>query len=166
MRKRHWVDGIWSAVEKWEKILFRSIILGLIALVVTQSLLTADPMRFYLSWSERLEGEPIENWSGATARVTDEDAKLFATMTIELKDFTSLAKAKLLINGEEVADFRKKQITVRVYPEDVIEIDGSFYNRHLNFEVIKISSNILQPLAHQKIQTNRNIAKIGKVKFK
>lgn len=156
----------WKIIEKFEKILLRVIILGLIALFLAQSLLTVDSMRFYLSWAERLEGEPLPGCSGSTARVMETDSGIFANLTIELKDFSSLAKADLLINGEKAADFRNKKVIVKVYPEDILEIDGSFYNLPVDFQVVKVSENILEPALNRTVKTENNVALLGKVRFK
>jgi len=166
MSKKSCDKKLWSIVEHGEKILVRTVILGFVLLVVTQSMLTSDSMRFYLSWSERLEGQPFQEWSNPSARVLDKESALFAHLTIELKDFSSLSKAKLLINGQETSDFRDKKITVKVYPDDVISIDGSFYNRPLEFKVSEASPNISNPTPNQIIKTNSTVESFGKVKFK
>ena len=91
---------------------------------------------------------------------------LFRSLTIELKDFSSLSKAKLMINGQETTDFRDKKITIKVYPDDIISIDGSYYNRTLEFEVSEASPNIFYPTLHQVVKTNSTVESFGKVKFK
>lgn len=166
MSRRNWEETCWRAVEKWEKILFRVIIFGLVALVVAQSLLTTDSMRLYLSWAERLEGEPYQEWSQGSARVMEAESLIFAYVTIELEDYSSLAKANLLINGKQVTDFRNKKVIVKVYPGDVIELDGSFYRRPVDFKVVRTSPNILEPALNHKVQTCANVVLLGKVKFK
>ncbi|ATW24097.1 hypothetical protein [Candidatus Formimonas warabiya] len=166
MNKRSWEEKLWIIVDKGEKILLRVIIVGFVALVVVQSMLTSDSMRFYLSWAERLEGQPLQEWSNPSARVMESESTVFAYLTVELADFSSLAKARILINGTEVADFRNKQVTIKVYPDDLIEIDGSFYDRRLKFEIIGVSDSIGEPTLHQVIQTYRSVTSLGKVKFK
>jgi len=166
MQNRRWEDVLWRAVEKGERILLRVVIFSFVTLVVVQSLLSDDSMRLYLSWAERLEGEPLQVWSESASRVTDSESGIFAHMTIELKGFSALAKADLLINGKKIADFRQKRVTVKIYPSDVIEVDGSFYARPLEFEVVNLSANVETPNLHQHVQTNSSTALVGKVKFK
>lgn len=166
MSKKPWDKKLWSVVERGEKFLVRAVILGFVLLVVTQSILTSDSMRFYLSWAERLEGQPFEEWSNPSARVLDAESEIFAYLTVEIKDFSSLSKAKLLINNQEVADFRDKKITVKVSPDDIISIDGSFYHQPLEFEISESSSNIFYPALHQVIKTNSTVESLDKVKFK
>jgi hypothetical protein len=159
-------NTLWKAVQKCEKILLRILVFCFIALIVAQSLLTSDPMRFYLSWAERIEGEPLQEWSGSSSSVVDSQSGLFAHVTLELKDYSSLAKANLLVNQKKVADFRQKQITIRILPGDIIEIDGSFYNQPINFEITKISPNIIESSFQKQIRTNSNVVLVGKVEFK
>lgn len=166
MEKRRWEEKFWSTAAKGEKLLLKVVVLGFVALVIAQSLLTNDSMRFYLSWAERLEGEPFGEWVSSSARVMDSQSELFANLTVELQDFSSLAKAGLLINGEKAADFRLKQVTVKVFPGDTIEIDGSFYSRPLTFKVVQASSHLSQPCLHQLVQTDSNRVFLGKVKLK
>jgi hypothetical protein len=68
--KKNWDHNIWQMLNRGEKILVRFLILSLVLLVIAQSLLTSDPMRFYLSWAERLEGEPISEWSEPSSKRT------------------------------------------------------------------------------------------------
>lgn len=166
MNKKHWDEKLWSLVEHGEKFLLRLVIFGFVALIAVQSMLTLDSMRFYLSWAERLEGQPFQEWSNPSARVMDAESAVFAHLTVSLQDFSSLSKAKLLINGKETADFRNKEITVKVCPEDEIAIDGTFYNRPIGFEITEVSPNISFPILHQKIETTSTVASFGEVKFK
>ncbi len=165
-KKPRWESKLWTIIEKSEKVLVKIMILAIICLVAAQSILSTNSMSFYLSWAERLEGQPFQEWSNSSARVMESESGLFAHMTIELKDYSSLAKAKLLINGQETADFRNKRVTVKIYPEDIISVDGSFYRRPLKFEIVEISSNIKEPSLHQNIETNDNVASFVQVKFK
>jgi len=166
MVKKNFHGKLWKVIESGEKILLRLVIFGLVALVVVQAMLASDSMRFYLSWAERLEGQPFPEWSNPTARVLDTESEIFAHLTIELKDFSSLAKAKILINGEEVADFRQKKVTLKVYPDDIIAVDGTFYHRPLEFFISEISPNISTPRLNQTVRTESTVETIGQVKFK
>jgi hypothetical protein len=164
--KRRWQGNFWVLVEYGEKILVRVVIFGLVALVGVQAMLTSDSMRFYLSWAERLEGQPFPEWSNPSARVMDAESSVFAHLTVELMDFSSLSKAKVLLNDVEIADFRNKKVTIKVYPGDTIKIDGTFYNRKLKFVISEISPNISAPDLHQVIQTDSTVESFGQVKFK
>ncbi|NLU48825.1 MAG: hypothetical protein GXX09_00200 [Syntrophomonadaceae bacterium] len=44
-------------LDNIEKYLVRAVVLGIVLLVVVQAALTQDPLRFYLSLGERVEGQ-------------------------------------------------------------------------------------------------------------
>ena len=46
-------------LKRIEKYLIRMVVLSLLLVVVAQGLMTADPIRFYMSWSERMEGQTL-----------------------------------------------------------------------------------------------------------
>lgn len=75
-------------------------------------------------------------------------------------------KAILLVNGEEVGDFRDKQITIKVSPGDIISIDGSFYIHELVFKVVAVSENVGQPEIGQIIFVQGDISMVGEVRMK
>lgn len=166
MARRNWEKGIWQLVEKGEKVILRVIIFGLVFLVTAQALLTTDSMGLYLSWAERLEGKPFSTWSGPAARVMETESAVFGYITLEMKDYSSLAQAYVIINGEKAADFRSKRVIVKVFSNDVVEVDGSFYQRPLKFSVVDISHHLSKPVLHQTIETQSSVALLGKVQFK
>ncbi|GAW91007.1 hypothetical protein [Calderihabitans maritimus] len=156
---------VWT--EAAETFLFRTVLLGLVLLVVVQAFLTHDPIRFYLSFSERMEGKLAEFYmDNPEARIVTSGSVAFATVTLRLENYSTLQKAILLVNGEKVADFRDKQVTVRVFPGDFLEIDGSFYTLPLRFKVVATSSNIARPSVGQVIEVQGGVAKVGKVIFR
>lgn len=166
MVRRNWEKGIWRLVEKGEKVILRAIIFGLVVLVTAQALLTTDSLGLYLSWAERLEGEPFSSWSGPVARVMETESTVFGYITLEMKDYSSLARAYVIINGKKAADFRDKRVIVKVFSNDIVEVDGSFYQRPLKFSVVGISPHLSKPVLNQTIETQGNVALLGKVQFK
>jgi hypothetical protein len=102
------------------------------------------------------------------ARVTGSTSmqSVFATVTIQCSNFTSLDKAVLLINGEEVGNFSDKQLTVKVQEGDVLAIDGSFYIHELVFEVVAASQNVAQPEIGQTVLVYGDVALLGQVRLK
>lgn len=167
-----------SWADRIERFLLRFVIGGLVVLVVAQSLMTSDPIRFYLSFAERLEGKSLkpENPSVFSSEVVTNPAHTAVnqpvtavpagTLTLSLMNYTSLQKAVLLRNGEPVGDFRDKQLTIRVNDGDQLALDGSFYTYPLSFEVTSISDNITSPKAKQMIEVRHNVVNIGPVRIK
>jgi len=153
---------------KWvEKVLIAGVILGLVLLIACQALLTIDPVRFYLNVAEKLEGKMVNFYEEfpETRVASGQYQSVFATVTIQIENFSSLEKAVLLINGKKVTDFRQKQVTVKVSPGDVLAIDGSFYIHELIFKVAAVSENVAQPEIGQVIRVKGDVVTIGEVKL-
>lgn len=91
---------------------------------------------------------------------------LFASLTIEVCDYDNLEQAHLLINGETAGRFSGKNLVVRVYPGDVLEIDTSAYLNPCRFQVTKKSSHIREETIETTITTENGYGWIGKISFK
>lgn len=157
---RKFINGV-------EKYLIRFIVLGAIMLVLVQGLMTDDSMRFYLSLGERMEGQVIE--------LPDEEEILreeaagpiatspYATITFAIKEFSSLPRTRVLVNGEPRADFCEQKVTLNVMGGDVIEIDSSAYNFPVEYYIEESSSNLGYPRQGQAFTGNQSIVMIGKI---
>ncbi len=160
-------------LDKVEKFLIRGIVLGVVALVVVQALMTREPLRFYLSLGERLEGQSIEYPASGPADkpekadgASGQDQKVvspWGELTISLKEYSSLAQAKVLVNNEEVASFRTDEVKIKVMGGDVVEVDASYYNFPVTFEIAGVSDNLAAPSLHQTFTTSQGMVMIGKV---
>ena len=91
---------------------------------------------------------------------------LFASMTIAVCDYDSLEEAYLLVNGEVAGHFSGKQLVVRVYPGDVLEIDTTAYLSPCRFQVVKKSSHIREETIETMVTTAQGYGWIGKISFK
>lgn len=102
------------------------------------------------------------------ARVTSSSSmqSIFATVTIQCSNFSSLDKAVLLINGDEVGSFKDKQLTIKVQDGDVLAIDGSFYIHEVTFEVVAASENVAQPEIGQTVLVYGDVTLLGQVRLK
>ncbi|QGT99869.1 hypothetical protein SYNTR_1276 [Candidatus Syntrophocurvum alkaliphilum] len=157
-----------------EKYLIRFIVLGIIATVLVQGLMTHEPMRMYLSWSERMEGQAInfpvneEDSEIYTSNKpsTDEVTSPYATLTIEVQEFSSLPKAYVMINEEKNNSFASNQVRIEVMAGDIIKIDSTAYNFPITFNIIDISDNLAYPKDQQSFITNKSVVMIGKVVVK
>lgn len=125
----------------------------------------------YLQWQlppvftqyEQMPGQMVEERPLAVDVKND---GLFASMTIEVSDYENLEEARLLINGEEAGTFVQKQLVVRVYPGDVLEIDTSAYLTPCRFQIVKKSSHIREETVADMITTESGYGWIGKISFK
>lgn len=154
-------------INKVEKGLIRFAVISLLLMVLVQGLMTSDPIRFYLSWGERLEGQTIQfpvnvNQEGSTTAV-EEIKSPQARLAIGVDKYSSLPRAKILINGQEKYNFTDKKVTVEINAGDTIEIDSTAYNFPIDYKVMAISSNLASPEQGQTYTANQTIVMVGKV---
>ncbi|MEN6351790.1 MAG: hypothetical protein ABFD08_20690 [Syntrophomonas sp.] len=157
--------------DKMEKILIRSIVLGLVVLVVVQGLMTKEPWRIYLSWGEKMEGQSIglpasSQKSDSLTAANKVKSKLNSPqsqLTLSLEKFSSLPEASILVNGKKKADFTNKEVNIEVKAGDVLEIDSSLYNFPVDYQISKISNNLAYPDQGTVYTANQSIVMVGKV---
>ena len=155
--------------NKLEILLISVIIVAVVAIFAVQAVLVLDTAELFFTIGEHLEQQSVTFYEEfPETRVTSADSyqSIFATVTIQCENFSSLEKAVLLINGEEVGDFRAKQITVKVSPGDVLAIDGSFYIHEIVFKVVAASENVAQPEIGQTVRVLGDIGVLGEVRLR
>lgn len=157
-------------IDKVEKYLIRIIVLSLLVIVVVQGMMTHDPLRLYLSWSERMEGQVVEYPVAADTKTVNKDnrERLKATspqtyLVMEIKDFSSLPRSIILVNGREKARFNNKEVKLLLKANDVVEIDSCAYNFPVNYYIKNSSDNLAFPKKETMYTANQSIAMIGKI---
>ncbi|MDD2621242.1 MAG: hypothetical protein PHC92_11315 [Syntrophomonadaceae bacterium] len=156
-------------MEKVERLLIRSVILSLVLLVLVQGLMTQDPWRIYLSWGERMEGQNIE-FPASTAQDEPISAREEASVqspqamiTLTLQEFSSLPKASIIVNGKTKGYFKEKEIKLQLSGGDVLEIDSTFYDFPVDYQISKVSQNMAFPKQGRLYTANQSIVMIGKI---
>ena len=136
-------------------------------MVLTQGLMTADPIRFYLSWGERMEGTKLELPASIvppeSSTVAGEVKSPQARFNITVDKFSSLPLAKIVVNGKEKYSFTEQRLTVEANAGDTIEIDSTAYNFPLNYKIEAVSANLAYPQRGQSFTANQTIVMLGKV---
>lgn len=157
--------------ERVEKYLIRSIVVGLVLMVVVQGLMTQEPWRLYLSWSERMEGQNIEYPASTTKNETGsapENNQVIvqspqAMITLSLQKFSSLPQASIIVNGESAGSFNEKEVKLQLRGGDVLEIDSTAYNFPVNYHIAGVSDNMAFPKKGTVYTANQSIVMIGKI---
>lgn len=154
-------------VEKIEKILMRIVIIGFVLIVIVQGFMTNDPIRLYLSWAERMEGQVLEfPVAGQNDPLENEPIAVDspqAVLTLSVDQFSSLPRAKVLVNDEERLAFDEREIQVPVMAGDIVEIDCTQYDFPIDFAIKKTSENLAYPEQGKVFTANKSIVMIGKV---
>lgn len=153
--------------EKVEQSLIRLIVIGLIAVVVVQGVMTNDRVRFYLSWAERMEGQAVnlaeEGIAPSPEHASPAAVSPQALLTLGIKDFSALPKAVVLVNGKETDYFKDAQVELRINAQDVVEIDSTAYNFPVEYIVLNRSPNLSYPRQGQVFSANQSMVMVGKI---
>ncbi|MDR1616714.1 MAG: hypothetical protein LBR98_06855 [Syntrophomonadaceae bacterium] len=156
--------------QRVEKVVLHIVIWGIMLLVGVQGLMAYEPYRLFLSWGERMEGEPLPAPAAQTPiaqeAVHTEAAQPTADLVIAVKQYSSLPKALVLVNGEKAGNFTGNEFFLRVKPSDTVEIDASYYNFPITFAVGSVSDNLSFPKTGQTFQTYQSTVMLGKVILK
>jgi hypothetical protein len=86
-------------------------------------------------------------------------------ITFQLKNYSTLPLARVLVNGESRGEFRDRYVTVFVREGDIIEVDGSRYSRPLDIEVLDVSKGVLVPSAGEHLRVEGSITSLGRVRL-
>lgn len=130
------------------------VILGLVAVVLAQTLAMNPALRQKLNLLEGTDGYALTSdspwWQTLTggahgaAAIPDTPQAVAAatpaakayTLTVHLDTMRSAPEAKLLVAGKAVASFADGQATASVEPGQLVAIDGSRYEQALTFRVV------------------------------
>lgn len=152
-------------IEKIEKYLIRVAALSLLALVLVQGLMTSDPIRFYLSWGERMEGQTIELpvSSAQSASQNAAQSSNSGFIVISTGKYASLPMSALRINGEIKTYLDQNETKVQIFAGDVIEIDSSYYQYPIDYKITAVSENLAFPQKGWSVSVNQSVVMLGKV---
>ncbi|MDA8235577.1 MAG: hypothetical protein M0Z31_12405 [Clostridia bacterium] len=158
--------------EKIERVLFRLVLVGMALVLVGQVMDSENPWDSVIALtslnndpvlhSRELPSKPDEVSGGQDGERGYAD---LATVTLQLENFSSLAKAKIIVNGREVGNFTEKLVSVKVRPGDLLEVDGSFYQQAIRVKVLDTSPIIKRPEEGGEFLVRSGITQLGKVKF-
>ncbi|MGI6549142.1 MAG: hypothetical protein ACOX4Q_05840 [Syntrophomonadales bacterium] len=153
------------------KRLVRFLVFGLVALVVVQGLMTNDNIRFYLSLGERLEGQEVTVPTAVTGELEEIEEIPCSTTSpgsfyLELQDYTSLDKVRILVNGQEMGRMSESRVKLYVTSGDVIEIDTQEYNEPITLKITSVTPNLAFPEDGMTFTSQRAVTMLGKVAVK
>lgn len=149
-----------------EKGLVRFAAVCLVTMILVQGLMTSDPIRFYLSWGERMEGQNVQFPVNTTQEITNPVQEIKspqARVAFGVEKYSSLPRAKILVNGQEKYNFTDKKVTVDLNAGDTLEIDSSAYNFPIDYKVTAVSANVAFPESGQTFTANQTIVMVGKI---
>lgn len=137
-----------------ERVLFLSFIAVFVLLIAVQAALLNPSVRTFLTSDSEYEGAPL-----ALEEYLFEEGEL----GLSLVNAESSPKLKVLVNGDEVANFSIKKIDIKVRNGDVVEIDGSQLKNPAEVEIFSKSDNVITDCLNKKIKVRSNITNLIKV---
>jgi hypothetical protein len=162
-----------------ETILYRLILIFVIALFISQVLLFKDGTRIYLSKVDRMEGEKI---TAAMPLYADTPLKITEETPVVKGYQNLLRKSKVIfihmvnpiekpnifmvVNGKRSDGFSKGNCKITVYDGDYVEIDATTLEQPVQFIINVPDNDLLSPADGLVVEGSKSILSIGKIKFK
>ena len=121
---------------------------------------------YYFDVDNGLTAKRAEEYYTAELPAVREEYAIFGNLELRSKEGVSLAKAVVLINGQQSGDFKDGDVLIRVYEGDTVTIDTTAYDRELEFYIGNYSKNIDIDKLNQVLVSYRGRIDVGTVSFK
>lgn len=139
-----------------------------VAAVVLQGIVTVRPLLLFAGWAELLSDEPY----GAQPTLSvPEQTEMAAKgengavqLTLALQDIASLPHCRVLVNGQEAGCFEERQVSLALAAGDLIEVDTTWYDFPVAFEIVNGAENLLGLNAASPLCVQRGIGWLGKIR--
>lgn len=145
-----------SRGERLERALIRLVVVTAALVMIAQTLLVNDPIKQVAAPAASLErAQPfLKNSAGILQN---------PVVTLQLKNYSALPLARVMVNGESRGEFRDRYVTIFVREGDVLEVDGTRYSRPLDIEVLDVSKEVILPAAGTRIRVEGGVSPLGQV---
>ncbi|MEW6063635.1 MAG: hypothetical protein ACOY3U_05870 [Bacillota bacterium] len=87
------------------------------------------------------------------------------SIILQLTNFSTLPKAKVLVNGQVKGDFTHPYVTVPVSNGDVLEVDTTYYDHSVTIKVLDSTRQIIAPARGTEFSGRKTVFTLGKVKL-
>ena len=176
---QQWRETHRSLSDRVERFLMQVVILGLVGLVLVQTLMVSPAIRRVANLMEGSEGiavnadpawqavatnstlAPVKNTEPQAVAAGARPAEL--TITVFLVTKRSEPRARLLVAGRSVGDFRTGVVTAKVTPGQVVAVDATEVPESLTFRVIG-SRDLASPALGSEVTTIAGKPELGTVK--
>ncbi|MBM7854666.1 hypothetical protein JOC37_001044 [Desulfohalotomaculum tongense] len=154
MRRGRSTTGI---MEKAEKFIMRLVILTAVLLVVVQALVVNDPFR---TVTAMVGADTAATVNSTSVRWSEPH------ITLYLENYSALPRLSVLVNGDKAGQFNHRYVTIPVHDGDVVEIDGSFYNREVIVRVLNTTGEVVEPVVDKQLRIKGQLTTVSTVKLK
>ncbi|NLB82507.1 MAG: hypothetical protein GX800_13070 [Clostridiaceae bacterium] len=139
------------------KIYLNILIIVLSALMLSQFVLTFPNARAVFTNTERFE---------SLYKNADDSTSSLAELTLLLTGTEPTSDIEFMQNGQPIAVFYDRKITVTVSDNSVLEIDGTRVKDPFSVQIIEMSSNIDAESISSSVNVNSNISFVGRIFIK
>lgn len=143
--------GLKSVKLNIEKVLFLTLIGAFIILVTVQTLLAIPATQPIFNSGAQSEGRPLG---------VEEYLYNAGEIVLALEGNEGDESLKVLVNGDEVADFANQDVRIDVKDGDVVEIDGSRCIGSKEVKIISASKNITDSCVGKSVKAKSNIKRL------
>lgn len=108
----------------------------------------------------------VINQVGSDAQTVTVSAEVpRSSLILQLVNFSSMPRVKVLVNGKVKADFSHPYVTIPVAAGDTVEIDTAFYRHEVKIKVLDTSDNVVYPKKGVEITACQTVVSLGQVKL-
>ncbi|GAB6156985.1 hypothetical protein JCM39194_01850 [Desulfotomaculum varum] len=86
-------------------------------------------------------------------------------LILQLMNFSTLPKAKVLVNGQVKGDFGHPYVTVPVCQGDCVEVDTTFYDHLVTIKVLDSTRQVMSPTKGAEFTGQKTVLTLGRVKL-
>lgn len=90
---------------------------------------------------------------------------LYGFIILRIHNQPKFNKTEILINGEVIDYFHDEYMKIKVYKNDILQINSNMYNESVLIEIISTSSNIVTTNLETRYEINNCLYTIGRIKI-
>lgn len=161
--------GFWSWAGRLELFLLKVVVMGFVIFFMIQAMFIGDPLQRMVTVFEGVEGLNFQNRPESTKESINFNSPIAETeaeITLALVDYSSLQKAKVLVNGEVKGNFLNKYVSVNLHQGDLLEVDGKFYTHSFKVKLIEVSPALAGLKQGQQFTVKAEELTLGEIQFK
>ncbi len=147
-----------------EGVLLRVALIGLILLILGQTVLGQDLTMVFMSYADRLSFNPLEPQRPVVKDVFGPTEKRQAVLAFQLVSHPSAPGLVLLVNGVPSGEFIDDRVTITVHEGDELVLDGSALDGTYTVRVTLVGGNVSFPPEGEEFSIEGDELVIGTVR--
>lgn len=141
---------------KLERVLFTAFFITFIVMIFVQAAMINPSIRTFITSTNEYEGAPLG---------VEEYLYSQGELGLKLVNAESNDNLKVLVNGDQVAAFTSRGVSLKVKNGDVVEIDGSNVDVDSVVGIVSKSANITTDCVNKTVNVKLEVKRLVKVKI-